>query len=123
MRALGEGARLRAHYFKTDASRLPILAPPDLVTNEVRIGTALATSSGFSPSFWKADAAPANPLAIPAACDKAPAVPTAPLVADGAPIAGAAPSNMSMPGTALDRLENSSALSRDFATPNSAPAA
>ena len=41
-------------YFSTPASRLPTLAPPDLLTNDVRIGTALATISGLRPSFEKA---------------------------------------------------------------------
>jgi len=93
------------------------LAPPDFVTNWVRIGTALLTSSGFSPSFENADAATASPAADPPSCDSAPDVPTA------LPAAGAALSSVAMPGTAPDTCENSSGFRRDFASEKSAPAA
>src|SRR6185436_3002863 len=104
-------------YLRACASRLPTLAPPDFVTNWVRIGTALLTSSGFSPSFENADAAAASPAADPPSCDSAPDVPTA------LPAAGAALSSVAMPGTALDTCENSSGFRRDFASEKSAPAA
>ena len=106
-----------AVYFNAPASRLPTPAPPDFETNDVSTGTAFATMSGLSPSFENALAALARPAAEPAICDNAPAVPTAALAA------GAALSSESMPGTALLTCENSSALRRDFATPNNAPAA
>src|SRR4029078_10083641 len=104
-------------YLRACASRLPTLAPPDLVTNWVRTGTALLTSSGFSPSFENADAAPASPAADPPSCDSAPTMPTSP------PAAGAALSSVAMPGTAPDTCENSSGFRRDFASEKSAPAA
>src|SRR4029079_7661415 len=63
-----------------------------------------------------AAAAPARPADAPASCDRPPAAPAL-------PVAGAALSNADIPGTAFDTWENSSGLSWDCATPNSAPAA
>jgi phosphatidylglycerol:prolipoprotein diacylglycerol transferase len=108
-------------HLSAPASIRPTSAPPDFETNEVSTGTALPTRSGFSPSLENADAAlarSADPL-VPVAFDTAPiAAPAGP-----PPVEGAALSNASIPGTALDTCENSSALRRDFATPNNAPAA
>src|SRR6187551_700311 len=103
-------------HFRAPASKLPAFEPPDLVTNDVRTGTALLTMSGESPSFENCDAALARPLAPPPSCDSAPDV--APPPADGAAL-----SNESIPGTAVAICENSSGLRRDFATPNNVPAA
>src|SRR3954452_851647 len=109
-------ASLLLDYFSAPASRVPTFAPPDFETNEVSTGIALATMSGFRPSFENAAAAFASPPADPAICDSMPDVPTA-------PPEGAALSSELMPGTAFATCENSSGLSRDFATPNNAPAA
>ena len=82
----------------------------------VRTGTALPTMSDESPSFENADAAPASPDAPLPSCDSV-------LEVAPPPATGAALSSESMPGTAVAICEKSSGVSRDFATPNSAPAA
>ena len=78
-----------AGYFNAPASKLPIFAPPDFVTNDVKTGIALATSSGLRPSLLKADVAAANRPAAFVTWDSPPAS-----------RAGAAPSSYAMPGTA-----------------------
>src|SRR4051812_26285323 len=109
-------APLLLHYFSAPASRVPTFAPPDFETNEVSTGIALATMSGLGRIYETGGGAFETPPADPAICDSMPDVPTA-------PPEGAALSSELMPGTAFATCENSSGLSRDFATPNSAPAA
>src|SRR3954470_11913392 len=103
---------LRSDHFSAPASRPATFAPPDFDTNDVRMGMALATRSGLSPSFENADAAAASPPAAPAMFDSElrPLVPTAP------PAGGAALSSMFIPGTAFATCEKSFVLRRDFAT-------
>src|SRR5688572_2294497 len=100
----------RRRHFSAPASRLPAFEPPDLVTYDVSTGTALLTMSGESPSFENAFAAFTSP-------------PASPPNGDNVPPTGAALSSESMPGTAVAICEKSLGLRRDFATPNSAPAA
>src|SRR5688572_13430476 len=111
----------RKGHFNALASKPPTFEPPDFDTYDVRNGTALLTMSGESPSFENEDAAPANPPPAPANPPAPPARSDSPR--DVPPSDGAALSSESIPGTAVAICENSSALRRDFATPNSVPAA
>ena len=82
-----------APHFSAPASNLPTSAPPDFDTNDVRIGTAFDTSSGFSPSVENADAAVARLAAEPVFFESAPLMPPPPSAF------GAALSNELIPGT------------------------